>query len=310
VLKEGIFFDEHVYSAAASGSLSVDQWRRCIRNRKCKRVLTAVTLLELLEWLRVAPDDKSFRAAQYALNLAWDFGGKHILEFPSTFLKDRIFGIKDAPCGFGQKDLQKWLKVAIRAKTKKELSECQVALKESERKTYRLDLAVIQDTLSRGRAQLNDQISEAIAEICPECESVPPGESKPPLTKTKLAGIDRVIHGEKLKARYAARIVEFCGLSDTIEPTPPVVSKVMTSVDAHFAHSCFIKRQALTTNYNYPRDTGLVVDSQLLFYLADPSYVLVTNDGARRKAITGSTQSARVISFAEFRTQAGRAASL
>jgi hypothetical protein len=92
--------------------------------------------------------------------------------------------------------------------------------------------------------------------------------------------------------------------------TPTVVSKVMTSVDAHFTHSCFIKRQALTTTYNYRRDTGLVVDSQLLFYLADPSYVLVTNDGPLRKTIALSPQSARVIGFAEFCTQAGWAASL
>ena len=302
MLKEGVFFDEHIYAAAASGSLSVDEWRQCIRNRRCKCVLTALTLVELLEWLRVTRDDSSFRTAQRALNVAWDFGGKHILEFPQTFLKDKIFGIKDAPRGFRRKDLQVWLKVAIRAKTSKELSEGQVARTESKRKTYGLKLCAIQDTLNRGRAVLNEQISEAIEELCPEHGATPAGAGKPSLARTKLAEIDEVIRGEKLKARYAARVVEFCGLTKMIELTPAVASKVMTGVDAHFTHSCFIKRQALTTSYNYRRDTGLVVDSQLLFYLADPSYVLVTNDVALRKAIARSTQSTRVISFAEFCT--------
>jgi hypothetical protein len=304
LLKERIFFDENIYSAATTGRLSVDEWRRSIRNRRCKCVLTALTLVELLEWLRVAPDDNSFRTAQTALNLAWDFGGKHILEFPQSFLSDRLFGIKGAPLGFSRADLQVWLKVGIRARSRKELSEGLVARTESQRRTYGLDLSTIRESLNRGREVLNDQISEAVAEICPEYESVPPGSSKPPLTKTKLAGIDRVIQGDKLKARYAAKIVEFCQLPRTIEPTPEVITKVMTSVDAHFTHSCFIKRQALTTSYNYRRDTGLIVDSELLFYLADPSCVLVTNDGRLRKAIAHSSQSARVISFAEFRTQA------
>jgi hypothetical protein len=298
--KERVFFDEHIYSAAAIGQLSVDQWRKSIQARNCECILTAITLLELLEWLRVSRDDNSFRTAQYALSLARDFGGKHIVGFPSFFLKEKIFGIKEAPRGFGQKDLQRWHRVGMKAKTRSELLGGQVALTETRTKTYGLDLCGIRDTLDKARALLNDQISDAIAKIRPEDETHGAIGNKTFLPKERLAGLDRVLRGEKLKTKYAARIIEFVGLSKTIELTPAIVSKVMASVDAHFTHSCFIKRQALTSTYNFRRDTGLVVDSQMLFYLADPACVLVTNDGALRKAIAGSIQSARALGFDEF----------
>jgi hypothetical protein len=280
--------------------LGIDQWRKSIRVRNCECVLTAITLLELLEWLRVSRDEDSFRTAQHALKLARAFGGKRIAGFPSFFLKEKIFGIKEAPRGFGQKDLQRWHRVGMKAKTRSELLGGQVALTETRTKTYGLDLCGIRDTLDKARTLLNDQISEAIAKLRPESETPSATGNKTFLSKERLASLDRVLRGDKLKTKYAARIVEFVGLSRTTELTPAIVSKVMSSVDAHFTHSCFIKRQALTTTYNFRRDTGLVVDSQLLFYLADPAYVLVTNDGPLRKAIAGSIQSARVLSFNEF----------
>lgn len=304
-MKEPFFFDANVYRQGASGRLSVDLWRRCVRARKCDCVLTAITLLELLESLTLAPDDESFRATQEALRLAWEFGGKHVTDFPSTFLKLKIFGIRDVPPDFGQSDLQRWHRVAMKARTKQDLFECRVPSTVSRRKTYGLSETVIRRTLDKGRRFLNDQISRLIAEICPEYQSLRARGAKTLLTQDTLRALDSAADSDLEKAAWAERIVEFVGLDKTIAATPAIISKVTTGLDAALTHAWFIRRQALTSPYRYERDTGLIVDSQLLFYLADPSYVLVTNDRRLKSSIAGSSQSGRVLSFADFCGQAG-----
>lgn len=306
LLRKRFFFDANVYRHAADGHLNVDLWRRSVRVRRCECVLTAITLLELLEWLISAPDDESFGKRQNALKLAWDLSGKHVTEFPSNFLKLKIFGIREVPPDFGQRDLQRWHRVAIKAKTKDDLFECRVPSTVSRRKTYGLSESVIRNTLKKGRALLNDQITRLIARVCPEYQSLRARGGKTLLTQDKLRALDRAVDSNEEKTAWAERIVEFAGLSKTIAVTPPVVSKVTTGLGAALTHVWFIRRQALTSPYNYERDTGLVVDSQLLFYLADPSYVLVTNDDSLRHAIAASPQSKRVLSFAAFSAQASR----
>jgi hypothetical protein len=306
--REKVFFDAHIYSSAANGQLDVARWRKALHTRMSACVLTPITLLELLEWLVTPGDDAKFKTAQDALRLAWELGGKNVLDFPGSFARAKVFGERGAPAKFTRADFRKWHWVAIKARTRDELLSGRVSWPSSatRKKTFGLSAKIIHDNLHAGRRFYVDGISNYLSQIKPNWKELRKRGVKNLLSRAEQRGIDTVLEGEALKVGFVRGLLKTVGLSDARAQEPNLVGVAIRRLDAAFTHRKFILRQALTTAYNFEQDASSFHDLQLLFYLADPAYLLVTEDASLKHAVARSSQAARILGFQEFTASVGQ----
>jgi hypothetical protein len=75
-------------------------------------------------------------------------------------------------------------------------------------------------------------------------------------------------------------------------------AKILSTMDAAWRYELSRYQLARTPAYDFSRHASDWLDSQLLYYLADPTIHLVTYDTKRlRHGTRGSTQSSRILHF-------------
>jgi len=299
--KEKVFFDTHVYSNASNSRLDVEEWRKALRIRNCACVLTPITLLELLDWLVSTDDDAAFKMRQDVLRLAWELGGRNVLDFPGSFARLKVCGTRGGSVRFGRKDFRQWHLIAIKARTKEDLFAGRVRGSiASNRKTFGLIPKRIHDQMDVGRTSYVEQIARYLSEVKPNYQELRASGIKNVLSREELKRLDTTLGSEALKLAFVQGFLKSVGMADGREREAEFINSAISRLDAAFTHRKFILRQALTTDYRFEEDASAFNDLQLLFYLTDPSYVFVTEDKSLRHAVAKSLQANRIISFDQF----------
>jgi hypothetical protein len=118
--------------------------------------------------------------------------------------------------------------------------------------------------------------------------------------------LDATLQGGALKVAFIQGLAKSIGIPTASDIDSSTIQGMIDRLDAAFTHRKFILRQALTTMYDFERDASAFNDLQQLFYLADPAFVFVTEDGRLRHAVMKSKQASRILSFAQFTVVVGK----
>lgn len=298
-----VFLDTQVYSYLADGRVDTNKWKRALRSRKSICVLSAITLLELLDGLVKAPSHIEFKKQQQALGLVWEFGGRdaqRVLMFPGSFARKNAFRVEGTMGRFTPNDFRKWLYIAIMAWDKDQLVRGEVETSSSQTRTFGLDPAVISGQLTQGRQIYVEQLSQFATQLKPDYWELRKTGQQIELTPAELRALDTYLNGAAVRKGFVDGLRKNLGLSALADERIPPVDEIIDSLDAVFTFRCFMFRQVLTSNYRFEMDASAYYDMQQLFYLCDPDFVFVTDDRRLRHAITKSKQVDRVMGTDEF----------
>lgn len=285
-----VFFDTCVYLEVEKtrGLIPPPDWRflQHYVKRNYRTCVSWPTLKELL--VRIAKgDDAHFTSNQRALRELLKHGTKRgrFLDKPNFFAIERVLGIGARPPQNREGDVnpphQNWvenvLRAVFQAQSKTELTlGVQSGLSRKQRAAFDLDDFAAYEEQPR-------------LEHVAICEGLRTGHTE---TGSRMA-----ICGALLKDTGRTPYTEHC-------------VRLSEALDAWLAATEWLWNASKNSTYNFDKKKNDWDDLQQLFYLCDPSLCFVTlNTKDFVTRTRGSTQHARIISWADFLAQARRAVS-
>jgi hypothetical protein len=256
--------DSSVCVDVARGKIAKENWDRLreFLTRKCAYFVSPLTFIELIVGLGKGHDDYYHKNLE-ALNVL--FGpGDRFLPFPGRFVLDRAFGNPKPHPGFEPSDFKNWATVLLTAANKKQLADADVDLLElSKDATFGFNFDLIIKPQQNGIDE-HTRIYEGIRDREEDCPS---------------------------SEQWADGFLVANGLELTTENRRLAMGKI----DAALVLAAHLCKLARTTEYKFENHKGDWVDSQHLYYLADPELYIVTMDNPLKERIKTSAQAGRVV---------------
>jgi hypothetical protein len=261
-------FDTQIASHVCNGLIPTNEWHRIKRfvSQRGRHAISAVTLYELIAGI-AGGDERHFRENQQRLNLLSELAKTKYLALPRDFLRETVFGLNALKPEFGPQNLRLWVQVISKADSKRQVNG-PVSIRGVE---YGFDLSTIPNVIAKGKRDHSMQLQE-----------LREGKLRIPTTE-----------------RWIASRLREC----QVDTTPQNIAKLIARLDAPRQYDFFLFRLAKNHDYDFARHDSDWLDMIQLFYLADPLVHFVTLDTNIRRRTLGSSQSARILSFDEFKAK-------
>ena len=233
-----------------------------------KYVVCPLVLAELVAGL-ATPEPSYFKSDLRRFVFLAGEGTPVFLDFPGAFVLRTVLDCKSPVAKLNKGDFEQWLNVTLGASTRDDLVQGRVEMYRSERVAFGLNPEVIAKQQKSGRNIHIEAWEKRVAENVP-CPS---------------------------KDVWAAALL----IGQGIIYQASDLEKIGAALDAAYEYDSFLFRVAPKYNFHADRNAGDWIDSQMLFYLADPQMHIVTCDTRLRERISKSPQAIRVHVIDEFR---------
>jgi hypothetical protein len=270
-------FDVHIPSYVQSGKITQPEWRSVLKflSSRARYAVSSITLYELIAGID-GGDDAHFPDNQDQLKILCEPAGREFLPLASDFVRSVVFKLPIRARAFESDKLKRWVDVILKAPSKADLLAGNVVVRGQ---TYGSDLASRVDEIRQGKKQDAKRLEKL--------QRNQPRVWTPELLLTACEGW----HTTALKRM-------------DVQPTPENVAEVKDRLDAAWFYERERYKLSRNKTYNFTENASDWLDSQLLFYLADPQIHLVAFDAKIQKRVKGSKQASRVLLFSELQALA------
>lgn len=265
------FYDTNLCSTAARDAAAMNRLRDLfldLQRANHAYVACPLVLLELIEGL-AKPEPTHFHGDQRRFRvLAGSVEGflPRYLPFPGTFVMKTLFGVQSAATRFTEADFSQWHGVISAAIDRDALTGGNVDLFSSRLMSYGLNPAIVAGQQQQGRQAHAENFEHRRRNRIP------------PPTPEQFAAVLMLSQG-------------------VISQNMDDLNRLAVATDAAYRYEVVLNELALAEGYGFAakEHAGDWIDSQLLFYLADPELLLVTSDRKLRNRVQRSPQAERII---------------
>ena len=256
-------FDLHIASYVQSGRIQRRDWEAVLRymSHRARYAICSVTLYELMAGID-GGDEAHFSENRDRLKILYEPAGREPLPLASDFVRFVVFHLPIRARAFQPSRLKKWVEVILHARTKAELRTGQVVMRG---RSYGSDISRLVEHVRKGKKQDAERL-----------EKLRRGELKPSTPNT-----------------WAEQLLSRMEVSTTAEN----VTATLSALDAAWHYELARYDLAKKSGYNFAKNASDWLDSQLLYYLADPLIHLITFDSRIGDRTKGSMQSNRILHF-------------
>jgi hypothetical protein len=217
--------------------------------------------------LRPPSSGQAEAAWSEAINILYPPGPKRFLDQLSVFVPNRIFGQKRRPADSVETNFDLWAKAILRSPDKFTLESGKLRVGLKGRNGFGLDLRSIRRSIRDVQAGYARQFLH--------------------FRKTGVSDLTPDSWSEMI-------------LKDLGEPvTAPNVALVLDRLDAAYRFCRYLWQFIRNSDYDFAKHGTEIVDAQQLYYLCEPNLYFVTNDGRIKKAVFGSAQAQRILTYKE-----------
>ncbi|MGD0923377.1 MAG: hypothetical protein ABSA70_16680 [Terriglobia bacterium] len=271
-----LFLDTSVCSHVAGGKcISAADWSK-VQNyisENCEYVMSPITLYELLNGFDKRPDEEFLRDRKVFEVLCPPQGRKRFLRWPSSFVLDTVFGDFRLKKDFEPNDLDLWVRVVLAAPDKVALRTGKVTLPDYPDQTFALRLEHFEGAIEKVKQEHIKILEELAADL----------RAGAPLCS--------------VRNKWAATHLKEWGRQVTDEDC----SRLAESLDVAFHHDDvvwgLVNKTLRRNHYNVKEDASAVLDRQQLYYLCDPTMLMLTDDSKLVHRVKGSAQQDRLLKF-------------
>jgi len=290
-VQEYFYFDTNVYRDIVENNWHADD--ALIRRHKKRFKLATTTILELLEDLYTRPAEE-FTTAQRVLQLARDTAGHALLPIREEFLAQRIFHTHFKSEHLGKHQINRWINVAIRYRSKVDLG---LFVPVGPLQSMALDIAAIKKAEDEFRNIHTRMVGDYLREILKEAGITTPPLVGGPLTGKEATLTTRFFEGVQWSRHYVRMWAKTLGRPNLSEQELDELWPLMQPAGEFLSK---LLLQSIRDRYNYERNSNDVTDEAHLSYLCDPSLRFVTHDKRLRSKLSASSLS-RVIPLEELK---------
>ena len=267
-----ICFDSSVCIRRSRGKYPDADWREMWKFvvKKCDYAIIPLVFTELV--LGVASGDEAhFGENRKAVKILYPTQRKQFLAPPGSFVAEKVLGRRPTGDFLNEQSCVEEARILMAANSKAELSSGRVQMPRNRKYLRGMDFGVLKSQMEHGQ---NDHI-RTLEQLRAGSLAIP---SAPEWVTLWMASL-----GVKL--------------------TPDEASRVTCALDAAYRYEWFLWNEAKLGRYDFSKHKSDWIDSQLLYYLADPNVHLVIDDSKFEHRISGSSQANRVHSYSDFVAQ-------
>jgi hypothetical protein len=256
-------FDLHIASYVQSGRIQRYDWETVLRymSHRARYAICSITLYELIAGIE-GGDEAHFPENRDRLKILYEPANRELLPLASDFVRLNLFGLPIRAQAFQPSKLKRWVEVMLHARTKAELRDGRVMLRGL---SYGSDISRLVGLISKGKKQDAERL-----------EKLRLGDRKPSTSKS-----------------WAEHLL----LRIKVPATAENIAAILSAMDAAWRYELARYGLAKNSAYNFAKNASDWLDSQLLYYLADPVIHLITFDNRIKDRIKGSAQSNRILHF-------------
>ena len=257
------FVDTNVCSKWESDATVHQNWlaaRKDLESRGQEYVCCPLVLVELLSRL-VNPEPQYFFTDLKSLRFLSNDGEARFLAFPAKFALKQVLQVDSPISPFDPADFQQWCAIVTASPSREALADGEVEMG-SRLLTYGMDFAKIKTQHEAGRKAFEEKMAHL------RQERVRP---------TPLQIATGILRGQN------------------VIPQPTDSDRLACALDAAYQYKMFLLNTDASYDFGAEKHRGDWIDSQLLYYLADPDMHILTNDVRLRRRCESSHQSNRII---------------
>lgn len=256
-------FDVHIPAYVQNGKISQAEWRCVLKflSSRARYAVSSITLYELIAGID-GGDDAHFLENRDRLKILCEPAGREFLPLAADFVRRVVFKRPIRAKAFQSGKLKRWVKVILNAPSKRDLLAGNVLV---HRQTYGSDIAPLVADIREGKRRDVERLEK--------------------LQRGQLRASTR--------ESWARQVLLRMDVPASIEN----LAALHSSMDAAWHYEAFRYGMAKDPRCNFATRASDWLDSQLLYYLADPQLHLVTFDARLRARVKDSTQSTRVVLF-------------
>jgi hypothetical protein len=196
------------------------------------------------------------------------------LPLAGDFIRNRLFNLPLRRSDFGPEELTRWIPIVVKSKSRDEMLNGLVEIERSDERSYGFKLRMVQCHILKGKAQYIRRLK---------------------ILRAQGKGPDL--------GAWASRMVYQLQLPLT-KPNKQTLEKAL---DGAYRHDVSVRAKSLASrNFNFKKRASSWLDSNQLFYLADPTFIFVTADQKLIREVSGSSQAKRVLHFNQLLRMAAR----
>jgi len=276
-LRKKIFYDTQVITYALAGRIPPSAWKLVSQyvSARCRYCVSLNTLTELVVGL-ARGDDSHFTENANRVRFLCSAPKAVFLPLVGEFVRTRVFHESPRRPDYSHDQIKLWPRIIMKARDKRELTAGLVSLPEPGRSG--IDYGFNLDMLVRQVQSGKDAHARALNDLRT-------GTLRRPTQQQWAAG---VLHN--LQIRF----------------TNSNVASLCSALDAVYQYDSSLYDLAQSNSYDFSKHDSDWLDSQQLYYLADPSVFLVTFDSKIKVRTTKSSQFSRILGFEELKALARR----
>jgi hypothetical protein len=256
-------FDVQIPSYVQSGRIARADWESVLKymSSRARYAISSITLYELIAGID-GGDDAHFPENRDRVRVLYEPARRELLPLASDFVRRTLFRLPIRVDAFQPDKLKQLIEVILRASTKADLKGGRVRLRGQ---TYGSPISELTDQIRRGKKVDADRLERL------------------------RQGLLRASTQDTWSREVLYRM--------KVPDTPENVVKLQAAMDAAWRYE--LARYGLAKNqaYNFADHASDWLDSQLLYYLADPLIHFVTLDTKIKDLARGSTQLNRILDF-------------
>lgn len=258
-------FDLQIASYVQSGKIAPSEWESVLKymSNRARYAISSITLYELIAGIE-GGDEAHFPENRDRLKILYEPAGRECLPLASDFVRSVVFRLPIRAQAFEQSKLKQWIEVILHARTKADLRDGRVTIRGQ---SYGSQIAPLVEHIRKGKQQDAERL-----------EKLRRGERRASTPDT-----------------WAREVLARMSVPTTAENS----ARILSALDAAWLYE--LKRYSLAkdTPYDFTKHGSDWLDSQLLYYFADPVIHLVTCDLKIKDRTKDSTQSSRILRFDE-----------
>jgi len=264
-----ICFDSAVCINAANGKYPNSEWRAVWKFvvKNFDYAIVPLVLTELI--LGIARGDEAhFESNRGALKILYPTHKNRFLAMPGLFVVQTVLGRRPHGDFPNPACFMDEARVVMRASSKASLLSGRVRMPESRKYSRGMNFDLLNSQMEKGKKQ-------------------------------HVATLEQ-LRGGLLAAPPAAEWARLWMLSLGVKATPGECGRVAAALDAAYRYECFLWNEAATGRYDFSKHASDWIDSQLLYYLSEPTMHLLIHDSGLKRRIAGSSQGGRVFDYTYF----------
>jgi len=257
------FVDTNVCSKWESDTSVRQNWlaaRKNLESRGQEYVSCPLVLVELLSRL-VKPEPRYFSTDLKSFLFLSNDGGARFLTFPAKFVLKQVLQVDSPISPFDPADFKQWCAIITASPSREALTNGEVEMG-SPLLTYGVDFAKIKTQHEAGRKAFVERMAYLRQSY---------------VRPTPLQVARGILRGQN------------------VIPQPADADKLACALDAAYQYEMFLLNTDASYDFGAEKHRGDWIDSQLLYYLADPDMHIMTDDVRLKRRCESSHQANRII---------------